>query len=142
MISPGSLTVPTAQASGVPSSGATSTPTTGAAAGVTRSGATAIVPGRTTAGTGGSASGMPVSITVSGKYFVLERFLGALEDLPRALVVNSVALAPADATAGSGSGTSPTLSATVSLTAYTSSVLADASPTPVPSSPGAAGSQP
>lgn len=147
-ISPATVSAPSSEA---PSPAAPS-PAAGAAEpspGVESTGP--ILPGSTTAAGGSSAAVIPVSITVGGKYFILERFLSALETLPRALVVNSVALTADDAATGSqGTTGSPTLTATVSLSAYTSAVLPlatatgtpSAAATPAPSSSGVAGSQP
>ncbi len=148
-ISPASITLPSSTAP----SPAQPSPAAGSAepsAGVQSSGP--IAPGSTSTAAGSGAAVIPVSITVGGKYFILERFLTALENLPRALVVNSVALIPDDTGGASGSTTSPTLTATVSLSAYTTYAVpatvasgaagSTATPTPTPPATGSAGSQP
>lgn len=56
---------------------------------------------------------IPVAITVSGSYFNVEMFEHSLEQLPRAMLVSSLSLAPGSGSAGSStSGSSSASSAT------------------------------
>ncbi len=83
-----------------------------------------------------------LAMTVQGSYFVLQRFFIALESLPRALVLTSVALAPLAATTTAGSTGTPVLTATLTGSAYVSALpavpvasLPGAVPTPTPTTP-------
>lgn len=58
-------------------------------------------------GTAGELANIPIALNVVGDYFEIEQFLAELENLPRALRVSNLTLAPgASPTAGSGATTS------------------------------------
>ncbi|MEP6463515.1 MAG: hypothetical protein ABJC62_08885 [Frankiaceae bacterium] len=96
----------------------------------------------TVAGAGGGAaySVVPLAFTVQGTYFVMQRFFTAVEALPRALVLTSVALSPLAATAESSTTGAPVLTAVLTGAAYVSGMapVPTASvplPAPTPTSP-------
>lgn len=134
-------TTPAAPAAVTPSAaGTTPTPTPSASSSPP---AVAGVPPVGVAATGGAApySVVPLTFTVTGTYFVLQRFFTAVEALPRSLVLTSVALTPAAAEAGSVTA-APVLTAALSGSAYVSAlppvpaISAPAvAPTPVPVAP-------
>lgn len=82
----------------------------------------------------GALERIPVQATVRGGYFGIEQFVAALEDLPRAVLVDGFAVKPANlaTTAAVGSGT--TLDATVTFSVFLAHRAADrvaAVPAPV-----------
>ena len=68
-----------------------------AVAGSEEEGATPVAPSTTAAGsTAGSLHAIPVTLNVVGGYYQVERYVAALEDLPRALRITGLTLAPGD----------------------------------------------
>ena len=68
-----------------------------AVAGAEEVGATPVPPSTTAASTtAGSLHAIPVTLNVVGGYYEVERYVAALEDLPRALRITGLTLAPGD----------------------------------------------
>ena len=64
-----------------------------------------VVPAATAAGPAGVLTTIPVALNVVGDYFEIEQFMANLENLPRALRVSNLAIAPGTSpTAGTGAG--------------------------------------
>lgn len=93
-------------------------------------------PGAAPSAATGSLERIPVQATVRGGYFGVEQFVAALEDLPRAVLVDGFAVKPAnlaitDAAVGSGTP----LDATVTFSVFLAHRAAD----PVPPAPAPVG---
>jgi Tfp pilus assembly protein PilO len=85
-------------------------------------------PGTPLADPTGTYSTLPSSIQVTGSYLSLEQFLGALETLPRAAKVTSIAITPG----GSGSGPASTEVLQMSMTVEFFTTDTSAGPGSVP----------
>ena len=86
-----------------------------------------------TAGTAGELALIPVAINVVGDYFEIEQFLANLENLPRALRVSNLTLAPgASTTAGAAATTSTDTGRTLSSTITGSVYMAAGRPAATP----------
>ncbi len=88
----------------------------------------------------GGVSFLPVTLTAKGGFFALEEMLGNLERLPRAFVVSTVTVAPADSS-GSAAGSAASTGAT-SGAALTLSVTGRVFVATPPTAPGPASSTP
>lgn len=87
-------------------------------------GLSSILPGNPTPSSAGSASVIPLSMTVSGEYFSLARFLFLLETQARLTRVTAVSM--------SGDGTSGALSMQVTAEVYTTDLSAGPGSDPAP----------
>jgi len=77
-------------------------------------------------GEAGTLNALPVTINVVGGYYQVERYLSALEDLPRALRISGLALAPGENPVAGGKGAATvddgqSLAATITGTVYVAS---------------------
>ena len=95
-----------------------------AAATAANVGLSSIAPGVPSASAAGSASVIPLSLTVSGEYFALARFLHELETLPRITRVSAISI--------SGGGETGALSMQVSAEVYTTDLNAGPGSDPAP----------
>lgn len=95
-----------------------------AAASTANVGLSAIAPGVPSASAAGSASVIPLSLTVSGDYFALARFLYELETQPRITRVSAVAI--------SGGGDTGALAMQVTAEVYTTDLNAGPGSDPAP----------
>jgi Tfp pilus assembly protein PilO len=87
-------------------------------------GISSIAPGAPSASAAGSASVIPLSLTVSGDYFALARFLFDLETQPRLTRVTSVSI--------SGGGDTGALAMQISAEVYTTDLNAGPGSDPAP----------
>ena len=95
-----------------------------AAATTANVGLSSIAPGVPAVSAAGSASVIPLSLTVSGEYFALARFLHELETLPRITRVSAVSI--------SGGGDTATLAMQVTAEVYTTDLNAGPGSDPAP----------
>lgn len=131
-LTPGAPMLPTATAPAATAPTVTPTPgSTAATPAPSPPAVSGVVPGAGAAGGAAPYSVVPLAFTAKGTYFVLQKFFSAVEALPRALLLTSVGLAPADA-AAADAASAPMLTATLSGSAYVSALP----PVPVVTAPG------
>jgi Tfp pilus assembly protein PilO len=131
-LTPGLPVLPTSTASAAAPSSSPATPGPTPATPIA-SPATGVAAPGSAAGSGAAPySVVPLTFTVTGTYFVLQRFFTAIEALPRSLTLTSVALTPLDATAAVSTTGSPVLTAALTGSAYVSALP----PVPPVSAPG------
>lgn len=93
----------------------------------------AAAPAAPAGGVAGTLAGIPVSLNVVGDYFEIEQFIAELENLPRALRVSNLTLAPgASPTAGQDAATSTEDGRTLTSTITGSVFMAAGRPAATP----------
>jgi len=90
-------------------------------------------PGNPTLDPATNLSTIPVSVSATGTYFDITEFMYQIETLPRAAIVQSIALAPGEA---SGTTGVPILTLTATIQTYTSDTSAGPGSEPGPTSGG------
>ena len=135
-VTPGAPAAPAAQAPVAPPAPAAGAPAPAPAATPVPAAPAPAAPGAAVAG---AMSAIPLAIEVAGGYFDIEHFVGQLEELPRAVRVTALTVAPGTSAAMDGKALSrsggPTLRASITGSVFMATGPAAATPAPVPSSP-------